>query len=96
MAAVDDLVVTHDEQAHRWEGRLAGRVVALVDYVPQDGAVALVHTEVVPEHEHQGLATRVVEAALADARARGLGVVPACSFVRLHLRRHAGEHAGGA
>ena len=93
MAAVDDLVVTHDEQAHRWEGRLDGRVVALADYVPQDGAIAMVHTEVVPEHEHEGLATKVVEAALADVRARGLKVVPACSFVRLHLRRHAEEHA---
>jgi predicted GNAT family acetyltransferase len=97
----DDLVVTHDETAHRWEGRLDGRVVALADYVPQgaptgDAAVAsiaMVHTEVHPEHEHEGLATKVVDAALRDARARGWRVVPACSFVRLHVRRHAEEYA---
>ena len=93
MATVDDLVVTHDEQAHRWEGRLDGRVVALADYVPQGSSIAMVHTEVVPDHENEGLATKVVDAALADVRARGLRVVPACSFVRLHVRRHAEEYA---
>ncbi|WP_328292742.1 N-acetyltransferase [Kineococcus sp. NBC_00420] len=93
MATVDDLVVTHDEQAHRWEGRLDGQVVALADYVPQGSSIAMVHTEVVPAHENEGLATKVVDAALVDVRARGLRVVPACSFVRLHVRRHAEEYA---
>lgn len=96
----EDLVVTHDETAHRWEGRLDGRVVALADYVPQGvhgdphrQAIAMVHTEVDPAHENQGLASKVVDAALRDARARGWKVVPACSFVRLHVRRHADEYA---
>ncbi|WP_380173967.1 GNAT family N-acetyltransferase [Kineococcus sp. DHX-1] len=97
----EDLVVTHDETAHRWEGRLDGRVVALADYVPHSDphdaahreAIAMVHTEVDPAHENQGLASKVVDAALRDARARGLKVVPACSFVRLHVRRHADEYA---
>ncbi|MEZ0491331.1 GNAT family N-acetyltransferase [Kineococcus sp. TBRC 1896] len=89
----EDLVVTHDETAHRWEGRLEGRVVALADYVPHGDGIAMVHTEVDPAHENQGLATTVVDAALRDARARGWRVVPACSFVRLHVRRHAQEYA---
>ena len=93
MSAVDDLVVTHDEQAHRWEGRLDGAVVVLADYVPQGSSIAMVHTEVDPAHEHEGLATKLVDAALRDVRERGLRVVPACSFVRLHVRRHADEYA---
>lgn len=93
MSTADDLVVTHDERAHRWEGRLDGEVVARADYVPRGASIAMVHTEVDPAHENQGLATKVVDAALADVRARGLKVVPACSFVRLHLRRHAEEYA---
>ena len=93
MSTLEDLVVTHDEAAHRWEGRLEGEVVALADYVPQGSSIAMVHTEVDPAHEHEGLATKVVAAALADVRARGLKVVPACSFVRLHVRRHAEEYA---
>ena len=87
------LVVTHDEAAHRYEGRLDGQVVALADYVPQDGAIAMTHTEVAPEHEHEGLATQLVDEALADVRRRGLRVVPACSFVRLHVQRHREEYA---
>lgn len=97
MATVDDLVVTHDEDAHRWEGRLDGEVVALADYVPRTSSgrteIVVVHTEVDPSHEHEGLPTKVVEAALADIRAKGQRVVPACAFVRLHLRRHGEEYA---
>ncbi|WP_432497411.1 GNAT family N-acetyltransferase [Kineococcus auxinigenes] len=91
------LVVTHDEPAHRYEGRLDGELVALADYVPQDtdrGTVlAFVHTEVVPEHQDEGLAGALVDAALRDVRERGLRVVPACSFVRLHVRRHPERYA---
>lgn len=93
MSTADELVVTHDEDAHRFEGRLDGRVVALMDYVPQGGSWAFTHTEVVPEHENEGLPTKVVEAALNTVRDRGLRVVPACSFVRLHVRRHAEDYA---
>ncbi len=75
----EDLVVTHDEAAHRWEGRLDGQVVALADYVPQGlhgdphrQAIAMVHTEVDPAHENQGLASKVVDAACGTP-ARGAG-----------------------
>ena len=87
------LVVTHDEQAHRYEGRLDGEVVARLDYVPQGSSIAMVHTGVVPAHENEGLATQLVDEALQDVRRRGLRVVPACSFVRMHVRRHAEEYA---
>ena len=80
---------------HQGELKAARSVLerALADYVPQGSSIAMVHTEVVPAHENEGLATKVVDAALADVRARGLRVVPACSFVRLHVRRHAEEYA---
>ncbi|WP_432546968.1 GNAT family N-acetyltransferase [Kineococcus sp. SYSU DK004] len=88
------LAVTHDETAHRWEGRLDGELVALADYVPQDAAWAFVHTETAPGHAGQGLATRVVEEALAEVRRRGLRAVPACSFVHDHLARHPEQGTG--
>ncbi|NAZ87072.1 GNAT family N-acetyltransferase [Kineococcus sp. T90] len=91
------MVVAHDEAAHRYEGRLDGELVAIADYVPQgtgDGEVlAFVHTEVVPEHRDEGLAGALVDAALRDVRARGAKVLPACSFVRLHVRRHPERYA---
>lgn len=93
MSTATDLVVTHDEEGHRYEGRLDGQVVAVVDYVPQGSSIAMVHTGVVPAHENEGLATQLVHEALRDVRRRGLRVVPACSFVRMHVRRHAEEYA---
>ncbi|WP_369055565.1 GNAT family N-acetyltransferase [Kineococcus terrestris] len=88
------LDVAHDEAAHRWEGRLDGELVAVADYVPRDGAWAFVHTETAPGHAGRGLATRVVEEALAEVRRRGLRAVPACSFVRDHLARHPEQGTG--
>ncbi|WP_432485853.1 GNAT family N-acetyltransferase [Kineococcus esterisolvens] len=91
------LVVTHDETAHRYEGRLDGELVAIADYVPRDSkrgtVLAMVHTEVVPEHQDEGLASALVDGALRDVRERGLRVAPACSFVQLHVRRHPERYA---
>jgi predicted GNAT family acetyltransferase len=50
--------------------------------------VVLVHTEVEPAFEGQGLGARLVAGALEDLRARGLKLVPQCPFVRAYLRRH--------
>ncbi|MGI4895005.1 MAG: GNAT family N-acetyltransferase [Janthinobacterium lividum] len=93
MSVVDDLVVSHEEQEQRYVGRLDGEVVVLANYVAQGSSIVVVHTEVVPAHENEGLATKLVAFALQDVRARGMRVVPACSFVRLYLRRHAEENA---
>jgi uncharacterized protein len=50
--------------------------------------VVLIHTEVEPAFEGQGLGARLVAGALEDLRARGLKLVPQCPFVRAYLRRH--------
>ena len=50
--------------------------------------VVLIHTEVEPAFEGQGLGARLVAGALEDLRARGLKLVPQCRFVRAYLRRH--------
>jgi predicted GNAT family acetyltransferase len=63
-------------------------VIGQIRYRREPGAVALVHTEVEPMYEGQGLAGTLVEGALQDLRERGLGVIPVCPFVRTWLRRH--------
>jgi hypothetical protein len=63
-------------------------VVGQIRYRREDGAVALVHTEVDPVYEGKGLAGELVEGALQDLRERGLRVIPVCPFVRAWLRRH--------
>jgi predicted GNAT family acetyltransferase len=83
--------VVHDESEHRYELRSDGTLLGLIDYRLEPGAVALVHTEIDPRFERQGLGTQLVTGALADLRARGLRVIPVCPFVADYLRRHPEE-----
>jgi predicted GNAT family acetyltransferase len=60
----------------------------LIRYVREQDTVVLVHTEVEPRAEGQGVGSRLVAGALSDIRARGLKLVPQCPFVRAYLARH--------
>lgn len=82
------LEVVHNEADRRYELRTDGGLLGLIDYRLEPGAVALVHTEIDPRFERQGLGTQLVAGALADLRERGLRVIPACPFVAAYLRRH--------
>lgn len=46
------------------------------------------HTFVPPEARGGGIALRLVEALIADARAQGFTIVPQCSYVAAQFRRH--------
>ena len=48
----------------------------------------ITHTEVPPELAGRGIAAVLVKAAVADARAEGLKIVPRCSYVAAQFRRH--------
>jgi predicted GNAT family acetyltransferase len=65
-----------------------GNVIGEIRYRREPGAVALVHTDVDPAHEGQGLAGVLVEGALRDLRERGLRLIPVCPYVQAWLRRH--------
>jgi len=75
-----------DEQ--RYELIADGERVGERVYHLRDSRITLLHTEVSPSVEGQGLGGRLVAGALDDIRARGLRVVPVCPFVRAYLRRH--------
>jgi uncharacterized protein len=70
----------------RYELRDDEELVGEIRYRKVPGGLALVHTEVDPKR--QGLGSTLVGGALDDLRARGLGVVPVCPFVRVYIRRH--------
>jgi uncharacterized protein len=65
-----------------------GNAIGEIRYRREPGAVALVHTDVDPAHEGQGLAGVLVEGALRDLRERGLRLIPVCPYVQAWLRRH--------
>lgn len=81
------LTVAHNVAQHRFEVRVEGSF-AWCDYRMAGTVMRLVHTEVPAALEGRGIAARLVAAALAWARAEGLSVDPACSYVRSYMRRH--------
>lgn len=46
------------------------------------------HTGTPPQHRNQGLALRLVQRAIDDARREGTRIVPQCSYVVAQFRRH--------
>jgi hypothetical protein len=80
--------VIEDKEQSRYEVRLDGETVVIADYVKQPGTVSFTHTETFSGHKGQGLAGRLVERALRDAREEELEVVPFCSFVADYIGAH--------
>jgi len=79
--------VFNNTDQRRWQVEIDGRL-ALIKYQERDGQVIYLHTEVPPELEGRGIASAMARAALEDARARELRVVPLCPFVASYIRRH--------
>lgn len=46
------------------------------------------HTEVPEAYRGQGVGLKLVEAAVADARSKGLKIMPLCPFAAAQFRRH--------
>jgi uncharacterized protein len=53
-----------------------------------DGPMVIDHTGVPPAFEGRGIAAKLVNAAIADARAEGFKIRPVCSYVVAQFRRH--------
>jgi len=81
------LKIENNESTHRWEAKV-GEYVAFSSYRLNEDTIHFLKTRVPPELEGQGVAGRLVQAALDDARAKHLTVVPICRFVASYIRRH--------
>lgn len=78
----------------RYEARLGDdpELAAILDYRLGGSWIVLVHTEVCPGFEGQGVGSRLVRAVLEDLRERAIAVVPKCPFVIGWLQRHPEQH----
>lgn len=87
--AVVSLVLRHVETAEGGSFLLerSGAQVGELDYVRDGGVLSIDHTRVDPALRGAGEGARLVEAAVALARAEGLKVRPACSFARALFAR---------
>lgn len=82
-----NLEITNDEAAGRYETVVDGCTAELTYRLTGDRMV-ITHTGVPPAIEGRGVGSALARAALDDAAARDLTVVPLCSFVASWLDRH--------
>lgn len=82
-----NLQITHNAAASRFETTVDGQL-CVADYQLHDGVMTMTHTLVPPVLEGRGIAAALAAAALAHARAAGLRVRPACSYVARYMQRH--------
>lgn len=83
----EHLEISNNTEQRRWQVEVDGRL-SQIKYQEREGQIIYLHTEVPPELEGRGIAGAMARAALDDARARGLRVVPLCPFVASYIRRH--------
>lgn len=80
--------VVDSPDARRYEAYLGESLAAFADYRLTPGRITFIHTAVGPAFEGRGIGSALVQGALADARARGLSVIPICPFFKAYIRRH--------
>jgi predicted GNAT family acetyltransferase len=62
--------------------------VAELSYLERSGVATITHTGTPPHHRGQGVAAVLVAVAVADFRAAGQKVIPACSYARDQFQAH--------
>jgi predicted GNAT family acetyltransferase len=91
-AEVVQYSVVDAPERERFEIRAGDDVAGFTEYHRRGSLIAFVHTEVAPEHEGRGVASRLISGALDVARERGLAVLPFCPFVRGFIAKHPDEY----
>ncbi|HEU5484502.1 MAG TPA: GNAT family N-acetyltransferase [Microlunatus sp.] len=82
------LAVERNDARSRYEGRRDGELVSLVDYVLRGDTMIVIHTGTEHRWRGNGFAAQVTQAALDDARTRGLQVVARCPFTADFISQH--------
>jgi predicted GNAT family acetyltransferase len=81
-------VISDAAERGRYEAHVGGELAGVLEYVLKHGRLALVHTEVLPTHEGQGIGSALVRYALDHARTSGFRVIAMCPYVQSYLVRH--------
>lgn len=80
--------VKNNEEKNRYELSVNGKTAVAEYILNKQGVLFFTHTEVPDEHEGQGVASKLLEAAFKDAEERDLKIAPICPFVKSYLQRH--------
>ncbi len=79
--------VIHNASESRFEATVDG-LLCVADYQVIGTVMHMTHTVVPSALEGRGIAAAMVSAALGWARTQGHKVNPACSYVRIYMKRH--------
>jgi uncharacterized protein len=79
--------IRDNHEKSRFESTIAGEA-GYAEYELEPGRITFTHTVVPDPIAHRGLGSALVKYGLDSARARGLKVVPQCSFVEAYLEKH--------
>ncbi|TDC96864.1 N-acetyltransferase [Saccharopolyspora aridisoli] len=80
--------IKDDPDANRFEIRVDGELAGFAEYKLKTGQISFTHTEIDDGFSGQGLASKLVRAALEEARGRELAVLPFCPYVRGWIAKH--------
>lgn len=86
--APEQLDLQNDEDGNRYVLRSSGETVGLIEYRRDGDVLNLLHTEVLPQGQGQGLGTVLVREVLDDIRSHDLQIVATCPFVKRFLEDH--------
>jgi len=83
---MSDAIAVHDNpEASRFEATVSGRT-AVAQYEVLAGVITFTHTRVPESLRGRGIANQLAQVALTSAR--GLRVIPQCTFFSSYMRRH--------
>ncbi|MET0252120.1 MAG: GNAT family N-acetyltransferase [Novosphingobium sp.] len=89
---MSDLTITRERNGNRGEYRASsadGGVSGHLTWFESSPGVRVADHTLVPGHlQGKGIAAKLVEALIADARSEGFRIVPQCSYVAVAFRRH--------
>lgn len=88
---MEGITITRHENGSRGEYRAhvpGSEAVGRLTWTEHDGVRLADHTLVPPEIGNRGVAARLVEHMVADARSEGFRIRPLCSYVVTAFRRH--------
>jgi predicted GNAT family acetyltransferase len=86
--AQPEILVRDAQDRSRFEITVDGTLAGFAEYRSRPGSIVFTHTQVDDAYQGQGLAGRLIRAALDRARRAKQEVTPLCPYVAAFIRRH--------
>jgi len=83
----------NNASASRYELMTDGHL-SVADYRREEGKLYITHVEVPSELRGRGIAAKVMEGVVNDAKAQHLTIVPICSYAATYMQRLEGKNGG--